>query len=68
MTVRSIPGFGPTALNITTEKVVKVPSGAKIIQPEDSFCPEHGDVQIIAEFGRIDILSCGCEIDTRDLE
>lgn len=65
MTIRTIPGSGPTALNITIEKTVKIPSGAKIIQPVDSFCDEHGDVQVIAEFGRIDILSCGCEEDTR---
>lgn len=63
--IRTIPGSGPTALGLVLEKPQhQIPNGAKPIQPKDSYCSEHGDVQIVAEFGRIDILSCGCEFDT----
>lgn len=67
MSIHRYPPLGPTALGLVSEplKQPQIPYGAKLIPPEDSFCKEHGDVQIIAEYGHIDILSCGCEFDTR---
>lgn len=67
MSVHRYPPLGPTALGLITAPVdePRIPYGASLIQPKESFCKEHGKVNIIAEYGHIDILSCGCEFDTR---
>lgn len=73
MSIRVIPDRGPTALGLIADadreqpaqQPLAIPYGAKAIKPVDHFCETHGDCQIVAEFGKIDILSCGCEFDTR---